>query len=67
MKKDWKDILAYTIVTLVTICLVGVIGYALYLGGAQAFIMFISIFGIVVGGVFILLLIRWAFSRVFNS
>lgn len=65
--KNWKDIVARLIVFTVITCLISVIGYALYMGGVQAFIMFVSIFGTVIGGLGIMFVIIWAFDHVFGT
>jgi phosphoglycerol transferase MdoB-like AlkP superfamily enzyme len=65
--KNWKDIVARLIVFTVITCIISVIGYALYMGGVQAFIMFVSIFSIVIGGLGIMFVIIWAFDHVFGT
>ena len=73
MNNKWKDILAYTIVTIVIFCIIGVITYAVYciigvityavyMGGMATFLTFIGVLGAIGIGI----LVIWAFNRVFN-
>jgi Ca2+/H+ antiporter len=67
MKKNWKDIVAHSIVAIVMLCIIGVIGYAFYMGGWQAFIVFLGVFGALIGALGLFFVIVWAFSRVLDD
>ncbi len=63
----WKNILAYSIVSLSLISIFVLFGVAFYIGGWGAFFMFIGAFVGLFGGLGFLFLIIWAFCYVFKS
>ncbi len=63
----WKNILAYSIVSLTIASVVGSLGYAFYMGGWKAFFIFCDALGIMVIAIGFGVLIIWAFCYVFKS
>ena len=60
-----KDLMAKLIVFITAGGIVGSLGYAFFMGGWKAFLVFIMALGIVVVGIGFGVLIIWAFRRVF--
>jgi hypothetical protein len=60
-----KNLIAKFIVFIIISSIIGMLGYAFYMGGWEAFLMFCTALGIIVIATGLGILVIWAFRRVF--